>query len=112
MPKRARGDPIEYVRNVRLRAVRQFWDWLRRMINTRRLGHEFFQRGWMYFPQGGRSFPHVTDDEDSIIVRLQLRHNRNETYYIGEDWGAFEVSLYDIFPWYIRGRHRSYRHPL
>ena len=37
MPKRARGDPIEYVRNVRLRAVRQFWDWFRQLLRPRRL---------------------------------------------------------------------------
>ena len=35
MPKRARGDPIEYVRNVRLRAIRQFerfLTWLERLL--------------------------------------------------------------------------------
>ena len=46
MPKRARGDPIEYVRNVRLRAVRQFWDWFRQLLRPRRL-HYSWTRVWL-----------------------------------------------------------------
>ena len=36
-PKRARGDPIEYVRNLRLRVVSQFWAWFQRVIHPRRI---------------------------------------------------------------------------
>ena len=46
MPKRARGDPIEYVRNVRLRAFRQFWDWFRQLLHPRRL-HYSWTRVWL-----------------------------------------------------------------
>ena len=47
MPKRARGDPIEYVRNVRLRALRQFWDWFHQLLRPRRLHFSRGSRVWM-----------------------------------------------------------------